>query len=86
MCVTAGIPVAAPEDLIEQISTPVTHIDEPQNGDILSIQRADGTVLLAIATGAGGAVYATQDGGYVLETDLRSLAAGEVYRWNMQSN
>ena len=86
VCVTAGIPVAAPEDLIEQIITPVTHIDEPQNGDILSIQRADGTVLLAIATGAGGAVYATQDGGYVLETDLRSLAAGEVYRWNMQSN
>lgn len=86
VCASAGIPVVAPEALIQLISLPVANYAEPQTGDILSIQRADGTVLLAIATGAGGAVYATQDGGYVLETDLRSLAAGEVYRWNMQSN
>jgi len=86
VCVAAGIPVTAPEDLIELISIPVQSYDEPQSGDILSIQCADGTVLLAIATGTGSAVYATQDGGYVLETDLRTLAAGEVYRWNMQSN
>lgn len=86
VCISAGIPVVAPEDLIGLIATPVERYDEPQTGDILSIQRADGSVLLAIATGASGAVYATQDGGYVLETDLRSLAAGEVYRWNVQSN
>ena len=82
----AGLPVVTPEDLIAQINVPVLHPSEPQNGDILSVQREDGSVLLAIATGAGGAVYAKQDGGYVLETDLRSLAAGEVQRWNMQSN
>lgn len=86
VCVVSGVPVVAPEDLIDMIAEPVESFDEAQTGDILSIQRADGTSLLAIATGAGGAVYATQDGGYVLETDLRSLAAGEVYRWNMQSN
>ena len=86
VCLAAGIPVVTPEDLIAQINVPVLHPSEPQNGDILSVQREDGSVLLAIATGAGGAVYAKQDGGYVLETDLRSLAAGEVQRWNMQSN
>ena len=86
VCVSAGIPVVSPEDLISMITVPVERYDETQIGDILSIRRADGSVLLAIATGESSAVYATQDGGYVLETDLRSLASGEVYRWNMQSN
>lgn len=85
VCTSAGIPVVAPEDVLELAADAVESYEEPQLGDILVIQRADGQ-LLAIATGTGSAVYATQDSGYVLETDLRSLAAGEVQRWNMQSN
>lgn len=85
VCVSAGIPIVTPEDVLELATDPVESFDEPQAGDILSIRNADGAILLAIAAGNGSAVYATQDAGYVLETDLRSLAAGEVYRWNIQA-
>jgi len=71
--------------LMEMAVDPVESYDEPEAGDILVIQRADGSILLAISTGNGSAVYATQDGGYVLETDLRSLSAGRIDRWSMRT-
>ena len=85
VCVAAGIPVVTPDMLMEMAVDPVESYDEPEAGDILVIQRADGSILLAISTGNGSAVYATQDGGYVLETDLRSLSAGRIDRWSMRT-
>jgi len=85
VCVSAGIPVVAPEDVLELVSDPVDSYSEPEAGDILAIYSDDGSALLAISAGNGSAIYATQQSGYVLETDLRSLADGQIYRWNMKA-
>lgn len=85
VCVTAGIPVVSPEEVLEQVSNPVDGYSEPEVGDILAIYNSDGSVLLAISAGSGSAIYATQQSGYVLESDLRSLADGQIYRWNMRA-
>lgn len=85
VCVSAGIPVVAPEDVLELVVDPVESYSEPEAGDILAIHSSDGSVLLAISAGGGSAIYATQQSGYVLETDLRSLADGQIYRWNMKA-
>lgn len=85
VCVSAGIPVVAPEDLMEMVTDPVESYSEPEAGDILAISSDEGTVLLAISAGNGSVIYATQEGGYVLESDLRSMADGQIYRWNMKA-
>ena len=85
VCVAAGVPVVSPEVVLEMADDPVESFDEPEAGDILVIYREDGSVFMAISTGNGSAVYATQDEGYVLETDLRSLAAGGIDRWSMRT-
>lgn len=85
VCVSAGIPVVAPEDLLGMIVDPVNSYSEPEAGDILAIHNSDGSVLLAISAGGGSAIYATQQSGYVLESDLRSLSDGQIYRWNMKA-
>lgn len=85
VCVAAGIPVVEPEEILALVSDPVESYSEPEAGDILAIYGADGSVLLAISAGNGSAIYATQQSGYVLETDLRSLAGGQIYRWNMKA-
>lgn len=85
VCVTAGIPVVEPEDVIELAIDRVESYSEPEAGDILAIYDAEGAVLLAISAGGGSAIYATQQSGYVLETDLRSMDDGEIFRWNMRA-
>lgn len=85
VCVTAGIPVVDPEEVIELAMDPVRNYSEPEAGDILAIYDAEGSVLLAISAGGGSAIYATQQSGYVLETDLRSMDDGEIFRWNMKA-
>lgn len=84
-CVLAGVPVVTPEDVLEMAVIPVKSYAEPELGDVLVIKGAEGSVLMAISTGNGSAVYAAQGGGYVLETDLRSMASGEVLRWSMKA-
>lgn len=85
VCVAAGIPVVAPEDVMERMTEPVNSYSEPETGDVLAIRNADGSVLMAISAGNGSAIYATGQSGYVLESDLRTLASGEVYLWNMKA-
>ena len=85
VCVLAGIPVVTPEDVLEMATEPVTDYSATEAGDILVFRDEEEHVLMAICAGNGNAVYATQDGGYVLETNLRSMNAGELYRWNMKA-
>lgn len=84
-CVLAGVPVTTPEDILDLAIDSVESYSEPKPGDILVIYGADGSVMMAVSGGNGSAIYATQDGGYVLETDLRSMADGEVLRWSMSA-
>lgn len=86
VCVLAGIPVVYPEDLMELAAEQVSDYSVLQAGDVLAVHSADGRILLAVSAGNGSAIYATQDSGYVLETDLRSLVNGELRRWNMSAS
>lgn len=85
VCVAAGIPVVTPEDVMERVTEPVNSYSEPEAGDVLAIHNPDGSTLLAISAGNGSAIYATGQSDYVLESDLRTLAKGEIYRWNMKA-
>ncbi len=84
VCLSAGIPLVTPEELLALTQEPVQNYSDPQAGDILAIYRTDGSVMFAVSSGNGSAVYATQDVGYVLESDLRNLSGSQVFRWNMQ--
>jgi len=84
ICVTAGVPVVSPEDLMTMVSAPVENASETEAGDILAFCRGgSGNVRLAIATGEGRAVYATSDTGWVLESGINEMLDGELYRWNI---
>ena len=88
VCVAAGIPVIAPEDLTARITETV---EDPQTliaGDVvmLKLERADGAhELLAIASGDGRVVYATSGDPWVLESDLSMMNAAEIRRWSMET-
>ena len=84
VCLAANVPVTEPEELLKRIADPVERYDEPEAGDILMFVGSD-SVLLAVSSGNGSAVYATAQSGYVLESDLRSLNTGELYRWSMET-
>lgn len=87
VCVSAGIPVVSPDDIVELINDRVEDFSEPVAGDILAFRMDDAEgmhMMLAISTGDGRAVYATQDSSYVLEGYLSGMYGGELHRWNME--
>ena len=85
VCLAADVPVTAPNDLLGLIIDPVENFDAPVAGDLLMFVGVDGQTLLAVSAGNGSAVYATAQSGYVVESDLKSLKTGELYRWSMDS-
>ena len=87
VCVSAGIPLVSPDDVTELITERVEDFDAPVAGDILAFRMDDVEgmhMMLAVSTGDGRAVYATQDSNYVLEGYLSGMYGGELYRWNME--
>lgn len=84
VCVAAGIPVVAPEDIMELINEKVEDESALHAGDIivLRIDAPEGRrTRLAVSTGGGRAVYATPDSGWVLESPISNLSGSELYRW-----
>ena len=82
-CVAAGIPISSPEELVALASTPVADASALRAGDVIVLRADDGRAVMAISAGGSRAVYATQETGWVLESDLSALGAGALYCWDM---
>lgn len=82
-CVAAGIPISSPEEVVALADAPVGDPSALRPGDVIVLRADDGRVTMAISSGSGRAVYATQESGWVLESDLSALGAGELYRWDV---
>ena len=50
---------------------------------MIVLRADDGRAVMAISAGGSRAVYATQETGWVLESDLSALGAGALYCWDM---
>ena len=82
-CVAAGIPISSPEEVAALADTPVGDPSTLRPGDVIVLRAHDGRVTMAISSGSGRAIYATQESGWVLESDLSALGGGELYRWDV---
>ena len=85
VCVSAGVPVVAPSDLIDRITVQVEDPGDPQFGELLIFQLIGGKQLMAVSTGAGRVVCATPESGRVLEYYLRDMDYEALYRWNLEA-
>lgn len=84
VCVAAGLPVVEPEELTARMTGPVEDWRQLSAGEVvrLRVERSDGAHdMLAIASGEGRVVYAVPDSPWVLESDIGTMNAAEVWHW-----
>ena len=84
VCVAAGLPVVQPETLIRLTNLPVSAASEVEAGNVVAIQSTGSdsvTMLLAIGTGDGRAIYATADTGWVVMSYIDQFNSTSIYRW-----
>ena len=86
VCLSAGIPVATPQDLYTLIDTPLGSVEEAVAGDILAIDPGEEQpILLGVSAGDCRVIYATGASPWCLETDLRLMEPVSVERWRIGS-
>ena len=84
VCVTAGLPITQPEELIRLASLPVNAPDEVEPGNVVALQSEGSdsvTMQLAIGAEDGRVIYATPDTGWVVMSYINQLDSASVYRW-----
>lgn len=84
ICVSAGLPIARPEDLIALTDFRVEPDEELPAGNVVAFQTASGDsvkILLTISIDENRLIYATADGNWVVLSYLDQMDTTNVYRW-----
>ena len=85
VCVSAGLPVTFPEDLIRMADRQVETIEAVDPGDIVAFQSASAdavTIQLAIGAGDGKVFCATESGGWVVLSYMDQMEGATIYCWD----
>ena len=85
VCVSAGLPVTLPEDLIRMADLQVETIAAVEPGDIVAFQSASAdTVTIRLAVGAGDSqvICTTAEGGWVVLSYMDEMEGATVYCWD----
>ncbi|MBQ8971466.1 MAG: peptidoglycan-binding protein, partial [Clostridia bacterium] len=81
-CVSCGIPVVDPDDILPLMDEPVEDAEALVSGDIVRYRlRGDDSEYFAISSGGASILYARD--GWVLETNLSALQPVELYQWRI---
>ena len=88
-CCAAGIPIAAPEDLIRLASQQVLSASAVESGDVVAFQAASGDsviIRLGIGAGDGKVITTTDSGGWVVLSYMDQIERSNTYRWGAQAS
>ncbi len=87
VCVSAGLPVTFPEDLIRMADLQVETIAAVEAGDIVTFQSASAdTVTIQLAVGAGDSqvLCTTPTGGWVVYSYMDQMEGATIYCWDAE--
>ena len=87
VCVSAGLPVTFPEDLIRMADRQVETIEAVEAGDIVAFQSASAdavTIQLAIGAGDGKVYCTTESGGWVVLSYMDQMEGATIYCWDAE--
>ena len=85
VCVSAGLPVTFPEDLIRMADRQVETIAAVEPGDIVAFQSASAdavTIRLAVGAGDSQVICTTAEGGWVVLSYMDEMEGATVYCWD----
>jgi hypothetical protein len=84
ICVSAGLPIVSPEDIISMTDYRVNPGDAIPEGNIVAFQTVSGdnvSILLTVSIDENRLIYATADSGWVVLSYLDQMDTLNVYRW-----
>ena len=87
VCVSAGLPVTFPEDLIRMADRQAESIEAVNAGDIVAFQSASAdavSMLLAIGAGDGMVVSTTESGGWAELAYMDRMEGATIYCWDAE--
>ena len=87
VCVSAGLPVTFPEDLIRMADRQVETMSAVEPGDIVAFQSASAdavSMLLAIGAGDGMVVSTTESGGWAELAYMDRMEGATIYCWDAE--
>lgn len=87
VCVSAGLPVSIPEDLIRMADRQVETISAVEPGDIVAFQSASAdavSMLLAIGAGDGMVISTTESGGWAELAYMDRMQGATIYCWDAE--
>ncbi len=87
VCVSAGLPVSFPEDLIRMADRQVETMSAVEPGDIIAFQSASAdavSMLLAIGAGDGMVVSTTESGGWAELAYMDRMEGATIYCWDAE--
>ena len=85
VCVSAGLPVTIPEDLIGMAVEQAATVDEIQDGDIVVFQsNGENAVnmIMAIGAGDGRVIGTSESGGWAEPSYMEQMNDATIYRWH----
>lgn len=85
VCVSAGLPVTFPEDLMRMADRQVETIAGVEAGDIVAFQSASAdavSMVLAIGAGDGMVISTTESGGWVELAFMDRMQGATIYCWD----
>ena len=85
VCVSAGLPVTFPEDLMRMADRQVETIAGVEAGDIVAFQSASAdavSMVLAIGAGDGMVISTTESGGWVELAYMDRMQGATIYCWD----
>ena len=85
VCVSAGLPITFPEDLIRMADRQAESIEAVNAGDIVAFQSASTdnvTITLAIGAGDGKLIGTTESGGWVVLSFMDRMENATIYCWD----
>lgn len=85
VCVSAGLPVTFPEDLMRMADRQVETISAVEAGDIVAFQSASAdavSMVLAIGAGDGMVISTTESGGWAELAYMDRMQGATIYCWD----
>ena len=83
VCVSAGIPLLAPDDLLSRASTNIGTVESLPAGTPVVLERAEGNGwLLCLYAGNGRIIYADMQSNWVLESSLSDIEHTSLKAWS----